>query len=176
MFFVYIKPTYSVISERKIKYEEYQNVLNKVKEIKAKRDQLSSAYANISQEDLDKLNKMIPEKFVSEYFINDVNALAARYGMSVDKMEINIPAPVEASPDGVEQPQGRFLTITAKFTLNGRYDQFVSFLKDMESSLRLIDVVGIKVSNSQVISRTGQEQKDNDILNYSVEVLTYSIR
>ncbi|MFZ2523457.1 MAG: hypothetical protein WAW92_03665, partial [Minisyncoccia bacterium] len=44
VFFMYMKPTFSVINERKEKLTEYQNVLDKVKEIKAKRDQLSSQY------------------------------------------------------------------------------------------------------------------------------------
>ena len=38
MYFIYMKPTYSVINQRQAKFAEYENVLSKVKEIKTKRD------------------------------------------------------------------------------------------------------------------------------------------
>ncbi|MFZ2523606.1 MAG: hypothetical protein WAW92_04445, partial [Minisyncoccia bacterium] len=137
---------------------------------------LSSQYGNISSTDLEKLDKMIPEKFVAEYFVNDLDAMSSRYGMKINKIDINVPASISAAADENQQNTGRFSTITGKFTLSGRYDQFLSFLKDLESSLRLIDVVSVNIVSSQNQSKPGQERISSDILNYSVEIHTYSIK
>lgn len=173
MFFVYMKPTYSKISERKMKYEEYETVLNKVKEIKDKRDALSAKYNSVSQEDLDKLTKMIPEKLVPEYFANDLNAMASRNGMRISQIDVSAPQTV---PEGVTQeaPIGgdKFVPTTARFTVSGRYEQFVTFLKELESSLRLMDVTAVSIK-----SAGANKDRPSDItLSYSLEVRTYSVK
>lgn len=173
MYFVYISPTLTKISERSAKYSEYTDVLNKVNEIKNKRDALSAKYNSVSEGDLDKLNKMIPQTFVPEYFANDLNAMAARSGMRISQIDIGAPAPratgvVEEAPvDG-----NKFVTTTARFTVSGRYEQFINFLKELESSLRLVDVISLSIK-----SAGSSTNRPNDVtLSYSLEVKTYSLK
>lgn len=173
MYFVYISPTFTKISERNAKYTEYKDVLNKVNEIKNKRDALSAKYNSVSPDDLDKLNKMIPQTFVPEYFANDLNAMASRSGMRISQIDIGAPASrasgvVEETPiDG-----NKFITTTAMFTVSGRYEQFINFLKELESSLRLVDVTSLSIK-----SAGSNNNRPSDVsLSYSLEVKTYSLK
>lgn len=169
-YFFYTKPTLEVISLKKAKLDEYNTVLNKVKEIKVKREDLEAKYQNISEDDLNKLDKMIPAQFVSEYFINDLNALSSRYGMKITEMTITVPNNGEGSIDDSQAATEKLKVITAKFTISGRFDQLVSFLKDLETSLRIVDVIGLSIGGKDSSS------KDSQILNYSLEVKTYSLK
>lgn len=165
-YFFYIKPELAIISSKQQKYTEYKNVLDKVKEIREKREALASKYGSISSDDLAKLDKMIPKEFVSEYFVNDLNALSSRYGMKISQLNLTLPVPVEGS---VDQTQQSLSTITAKFTLTGTYDQLLLFLRDIESSLRIIDVMSLSV-------KTKGDERNNIVLDYSIEVKTYSLK
>lgn len=170
-YFFYIKPTFSVISQKKAKFQEYENVLNKVKEVKVKTDELSSKYSNISEDELNKLDKMIPDKFVSEYFVNDLNTLAGRYGMKISQVGINIPVPIEGALDDTSD-NGGYKTIIAKFVISGRYDQLISFLKDVETSLRIMDVTSLSAKAGNV----DKAKNDEMILDYAIEIKTYSLK
>lgn len=177
MYFFYIKPTYDVIQTRRAKFVEYQTVLNKVKEIKSIRDELSTKYGNISEQDLNKIDKMIPGKFIPEYFVNDLNGIATKFGMKVNQMEINIPPASSVPTDSVLDGGVKYSTVTAKFNLTGTYDQFLMFLKDVESSLRIVDVIGFSVRSKGVSEKDKQVvDTSGGVLDYTVEVKTYSLK
>lgn len=169
-YFFYVKPTMGVIAQKQAKLDEYNTVINKVKEIKVKREELETRYQNITEEDLNKLDKMIPAQFVSEYFVNDLNSVSSRYGMKISEMNITVPMNEEGTQDDTQAATEKLKVITAKFTLSGRFDQLLSFLKDLESSLRIIDVVNLSIGGKDASS------KDNQILSYSFEVKTYSLK
>lgn len=171
-YFVYIKPTIAVINQKKAKFQEYENVLNKVKEVKIKTEELSSKYSNISEDELSKLDKMIPEKFISEYFVNDLNAMAGRYGMRITQININVPLPIEGAVDDSQTDGGGYKTIIAKFVLSGKYDQLLSFLKDLETSLRIMDVTNLSVKAAPADKTKGDDQN----LDYTLEIKTYSLK
>ena len=76
MYFVYIAPTLSDINLKSEKKAEYENVLGRVKELKQQRDSLSTKYNNVDRSDIEKLNMIIPSKFDTTYFSNDLDAIA----------------------------------------------------------------------------------------------------
>jgi uncharacterized membrane protein YqhA len=63
-----------------------------------------------------------------------------------------------------------------KFTVTGKYESFLSFLKDLEQNLRVVDVKSIdfKVPNS-IVSSSGKVT-DTDIYDYSLEIQTYWLK
>ncbi len=174
MFFIYMKPEYEYIKVRQAKLDEYNDVLNKVQKIKAKRDELSSKYSSISQSDLDRMNKMIPKNFSSEHFVNDVTALAVKHNMKISHMTVNIPIVSNTgSTDTLIAQGGSIVNVTTKFNLEGTYSQFLSFLKDLETNLRLVDVTGLVVRST---GGTEKSSEEDAILDYQVDATTYALR
>lgn len=168
MYFMYISPTIADIQIKREKKSEYTNVLEKVRELKEQRDSLSTTYNSIPIADLEMLNKIIPTKFDPVYFSNDINAMSSKYGMAI--REVRIEYPPSAGIIDAQVGEKNYKTIKVQMVLGGRYEQFLSFLKDLETSLRLIDVVDLNVT-------AGGYTRGQDInLDYTLEVQTYSLQ
>lgn len=169
MYFVYISPTISDIKVKNIKKSEYENVISKVQEIKKMRETLSTRYNNITPENMDMLNKIIPEKFDSVVFAHNLNSMSSKYGMLIRDVKVNYSAP-RGDVAEAQIAEKNYKTISAKVRLSGKYDQFLSFLKDLESSLGLMDVVDLNVRT--LSNRRGEEAN----LDYNLEIHTYALQ
>ncbi|HEY0220606.1 MAG TPA: type 4a pilus biogenesis protein PilO [Candidatus Paceibacterota bacterium] len=171
MYFVYIKDELVTISEKKSKYGEYQSVLNTVKDTKTLKDTLSSAYTSISPADLEKLEKMIPSRFDSILFANDLNTLSIKNGLKMDRVKTDYKNPESTGIEEVQVGNGIYKTITVNFHVVGTYDSLISFLKDLEISLRLIDVVNITI-----VPASSDKKTSNFVIDYEIEAKTYSLK
>ncbi len=169
MYFMYISPMISDISIERAKKAEYTRVLSSTKELKDKRDSLTASYNEISQENLALLNKIIPTDFDSAVFANDVSSIASRNGITVMDLKVDVARTRERNlaDDGTAS---NYRIVTTNMRVSGPYDRFVSFLKDLESSLQLIDVVNLNIT-----STTGQRPTDLKF-EYKLEINTYSLQ
>lgn len=167
-YFVYIKPMSAEIRGLNAKKDEYNNILDRVKEINEKRDAVSMEYDTISQEELDRLNKIIPEKIDSTILSNDVSSIARKYGMSLKEFKVvnngNANQIVESNSSET------YKTTTVTMKLSGQYNQFLSLLEEMEYGLNLIDVTNLIIKQG---SETNNLQAQMD---YTLEFKTYSLR
>src|SRR3990167_2596777 len=78
LYFLYISPTITDVQALRDQKAEYTNVLEKVQEIKEMRDAVSATYNNIPSADLNRLSKIVPERFNSTLLANDLNNLASK--------------------------------------------------------------------------------------------------
>jgi Tfp pilus assembly protein PilO len=169
MYFLYISPTALEIKSLAVKKAEYDNVLEKAREIKAKRDAVLADYNSITEDEITRLNKIVPSNFDSVLFVNDLNAAAGKYGMVVQDYKTN--EPEANNREGITEPTSEvYRTTTVTFKLVGPYSQFIKFLNDIESSLRLIDLTSLAVAPIK------DKNPRVDSLEYVLEVKTYSLR
>ncbi len=170
MYFFYISPSIVEVQTLGAKVTEYNNVLAKSKELANQRDTVLTAYNSISETDVERLNKVIPDTFDAVVFANDINSIASRYGVSLKDFKVNEPTAQVRDQIINTQTNQLYKTVAVTLTVVGPYDGFVSFLKNVESSLRLVDVGSLSVK-----SATGP-RATNGSLEYSLEVYTYSLR
>jgi Tfp pilus assembly protein PilO len=149
-----------------LKKAEYLNVIEKTKELKLKRDAAIATLNSIPATDLERLGKIIPSQFDGVMFLNDANALATKYSLKITAFTAN--KPDTASRDATISQQ--YITNTIKMTVTGSYSQFVKFLKDIETSLQLFDVVNLSIDSAVAKSPT-----DNN-LEYKLDINTYSLK
>ena len=174
MYFVYIKPEMATISEKRAHYTEYKKVIDEVQEIKAKREQLSAQYNSISPTDIDKINKIIPEKFDPVVFANDLNALASEYGISITSIRTDYSVANDKITDDTQVGDNPYRIIVVGFHVRGEYGKFLSFLEELETSLRLMDVTKLDIRGG---AAADPKQKSSVInLEYEVELKTYSLK
>ena len=171
MYFLYLSPTWTQISVLQAKKAEYINTLNDIKNLTNIRDSAISAYNSIPQDDIDKLSKIIPAKFDSAAFTNNISTLAARYNL-VTK-EVKTDEQTTAARDAAGNPtpdQGPFQTIKVSTKIDGTFDNFLLFLKDLESSVQLMDVVKLNVDVQK--GKTPAQ----DTLEFSLVINTYALK
>ena len=179
LYFVYISPTWTGIAEQKIKRDEYLNVVSKSEELRAKRDEVLATYNSISESDIARLNKLVPAKFNDVLFLNDLNAMATRYSLAVSNVKIDVPkdnANISNSSAPVVSV-GTYKTITVTLSLKGDYAEFGRFLRELESSLQLMDVASLSVKSSGGSSSGSGVQKVSDnSYEYVMEIHTYALK
>jgi Tfp pilus assembly protein PilO len=151
------------------KKQEIEKVLNRVKEIKEKRDSILDEYNAISVEDIEKLNKIIPETINSVEIFNDLASAGAGYGLTVQEYKADEDNSNQNSvSETVSDLPYKKTKLTIKFT--GPYSQFVGFLEKIESSLRIIDI------NSLSIKQGSSSDRGPVTLDYVLEANVYSLR
>ena len=170
MYFIYISPSVSEVKALSLKKANYDEVLLKSRELKAQRDDVLIDYNNISLANINKLNKIIPEIFNSVLFANDVNALASRNNLVVKDFKVDPQRTEDRELMLSQQNKNPYKTTVVTFRLVGQYGQFVRFLVDIESNLRIADVTKLSIRTVG-----GQRSTDNS-LEYLLEINTFSLR
>ncbi|MBA3733410.1 type 4a pilus biogenesis protein PilO [Patescibacteria group bacterium] len=169
MYFAYIAPTTTEIKVLRENKVAYDNLILKSAELKKKRDSVLQLYNSIPEENISKLNKIIPETFNPVIFANDLNSMVSGYGLTIKDFKTN-ETKTEVRDTLINQPKNQFYKTTAvSFRVEGSYDQFLKFMKDVESSLHLMDVVGLS------LRPTGNAGK-SDNFEFNLDVYTYSLR
>lgn len=175
MYFYYIKPELVVVNNKRVEYSKYKSAINEIKEVTALRDDLASKYESIPADDLNKLDKIIPEKFDPVIFANEINTLTSKYSLKVTGLRIEYQVNDEGGVnDNTEIGDITYRTITSSFSVSGDYNTLFTFLKELESSLRLLDVTGLLVKSGVSTDSTGKNSKI--IFTYDIKLKTYSLK
>lgn len=178
VFFGYINPTYGAltgkaelkersISELKEEAKRYDDALTKTREIEKKRTGLLEKYNAIPLADRERLEKLLPDHIDSVRLIIDVNNIASQYGMTLRNITLTeSDGQSPAASANAIGPQGqRYVAVGLRFGVGGSYDDFRAFLRDLEQSLRVVDVQTLSFGSG----------KEADEYSYSVTLATYKL-
>lgn len=196
LFLGYINPTYTAdtgslentkksVKELQVEEKDYQDAINKTKEIERIRDSLNDKFKTIQKSDVDKLSKLLPDHIDSVRLIIDINNIANRFGMSLrnislsvsgaEKVKTTTPASQTSevrapgnSATGIIGPDDKkFGSAQLTFSVFGSYENFAQFLREMERSLRIVDVTSLSFKASGSTESFGAGSKANNFLNTS---------
>jgi Tfp pilus assembly protein PilO len=145
LFYLYIDPTYTEIKVLRAEEATLNTALSRALELQSTRDQLISRYNTFSPEDLARLEKLLPDHVDNVRLVLDMDSLASQYGMRVRNVAIEkqddkkkTTRTKQVGPD-----ERTYESMVLSFTVTGDYSTFRSFLKDLEQSLRLVDVESV---------------------------------
>lgn len=162
LFFGYIDPTYSSIRERTQEEALFDSALNNTKELQALRDELRSKYNTFSTSDLDRLVKMVPNNVDNVRLVRDIDGIASKYGMSLYNTVVGV---IETDTSRVSVSDSGYGSVLLTFSVTGPYKTFLNFLKDLEKSLRIVDVVEVTFVSSE-----------KDLYEYRISLQTYWLK
>ena len=164
IFFIYIDPTYTHVKVLLAQESQYDEALSRAKELQGVRDQLLVRYNTFSQNDLTRLQKLLPDHVDNVRLILDLDSMASRYGMRVRNVSVDTgnsgagqkttrtaPAqgaiapgsPLAVSSQQLGSTSQTYESVVLSFSVSGSYDTFRQYLGDLEKSLRIADVTGI---------------------------------
>ncbi len=182
LFFV-VNPTYADIKQLSTDVNAYNVALSHSTDLQKTRDSLVDKYKNIKQEDRDRLERFLPNTANNIKFILEIERVANLHSMPINNIKFEAPKSqdttdpktgatiVAASDPTATRPYGSF---PIEFTTEGNYDTFVSFLKDIEHNLRLVDIKS--VSFSVPPPATKGTIGDPNIYTYTLKVETYWLK
>lgn len=149
-FFLFINPNYLELRDLKLKEGSYNEALANSKKLLEKRTFLLERYSQFAPEDLSRLNKLLPDNVDNIRLIIEIDEMAVNNGMSQLKNVKYDNLKEEKATTGpaknLRVEKSDYETFTLNFSVDGIYDDFVTFLRDLEKSLRIVDIDSISFS------------------------------
>ena len=181
IYLTYTQGVVSDISSVKSVNNQYYSAINSAEKLIAVRDQVLKSYNNISANDRDRIDKMIPNTVDNIRLIINLNSIALQHGFSLkgitavnnntsagspSNSQFGAASPLGAaagSPLSINAPT--LDTVAVSFTITAPYQQFISFMQDLEASLRIMDMTHLTVSAN-----------DTGTYDFGVQLTTYWLR
>lgn len=179
VFIVYTNPAYRNITSIQQQIAEYDAGLDKARELQELKRSLLARYNTFSGEQLDRLSRMLPDHVDNVRLVLDLDNMATRYGMAIQNVVINRPdeKSKEATVIGALSEQAKkYESLTMQFTTRATYGDFVRFLEDLESSLRLVDLVALSIDPEGASLNSDKKEQQEPVYRFAVTVRTYWLK
>jgi len=182
LFFLYVKPTFSgPIAATRTQIASYNDALAAADRFQQKEAQLTQQRAQIPADSLARLNDFLPDGVDNVQLILDLDALAARSGITLSDFNTTgnntttgtTPTATPTAPASTIPTLGQQAlssgdptdSLSLTFKATGTYSAFRTFLAGMENSLRPLDVTDLQVT-----------QSDTGVYSYAVTTRIYWLR
>ncbi len=185
------KPIYEEALIMKDEADAYAAALDNSASLQKERDRLTTKYNSFSPDDVAKLEKMLPNTVDNIQLILEIQEEASKRGIIVKNVEFEPEqfaeqgtatvagdgTPIENTRDTSRravssEDNADFEAFELEFSVEGSYQDFVSFMKLMERSLRLVDINSIAFT-------PGTSEKDKvytDDYKYLFRINTYRLK
>lgn len=164
---------------------QYSTAIASAMQLLSVRDKVLNDFNNISETDRGRLAKLLPANVDNIRLVIDLNNIALQHGFSLKGITAQTDAGGPGAPAAPARPPVAsggapaaipasaastiatpvLSTVTVSFSLSAPYQQFQSFLQDLESNLRIMDITQLSVASS-----------DNGIYDWTVQLKTYYLR
>lgn len=179
LFFFYTKPAYDSVKAIQSHIAEYDQALDKAAELQRLKQSLLSRYNSFSPVDVDRLHKLLPDHVDNVRLVLDLDTLANQHGFALQNVVINAPgAAAGASADAQAQAAAKigpnrqtYDSLTLRFATSGTYTRFVDFIKALEDSLRIVDLVDLTMDPDSSVG-PGSEP----VYRYDITLRTYWLK
>lgn len=179
VFVFFTNPLYGDVKVLRERSSSYESALGNAKNLQAVRDDLLTKYNGFSQENISRLQKLIPDNVDNIRLILEIQGIASNYGMQIKNVKYdakaaagvtsNVPQNAAASR---EQSVG-YGTFDMEFSTEGSYTNFVNFVRDIEQSLRIVDITSVTFSS---IDGINPQNIANNVYKYDFKIKTYWLK
>lgn len=129
--YYFIFPSYENLKVLEKENEALLAVVDEMKGLVDKKNELYDLYNSVSEGDRKKINELVPSNpKLAEYLVK-LDILTSRNGVSFSSVNFG-------DPSGA--PDAPYMTSVLSLALSGSYETFKIFLKDLEKYVRIIDV------------------------------------
>lgn len=146
LFFFWTKPYYTQIKDLESQKESMGQVIDNAQKIQKSRDAIMEEYNNIPEENLAKLNKIVPNYPDSIRFIIELQNIVSESGMLLKGIDANISLEEKEFDDKQEE---LYKVMNFSLKVSGSYNSFYSLLRKLETNLHLMDVKSVSFSSSE---------------------------
>lgn len=163
VFFTY--PEYTKVSQLQAEINQYEEAHDRYSQFEAELERKLAIKNNRPMADNEKLDTLIPAKVDDAELLVILDALTSKHNLLFGNIKTESGEAVLGDDEMEEGGQSDELASTdISFEVIGTYEQFKSFLMDMEQSLNLFEVTNIDLT-----AGGGQFQQ------YSVQVRSYAL-
>jgi Tfp pilus assembly protein PilO len=156
LFALYTNPAYQGTKGLQSQVTALDDALSKAKELKSRRDELLSKRKTFSTENIQKLERLLPDNVDNIRFVIEINNIAARHDLSLQNVSLGAISDAKTTRSKLSVgPSGDAIgSVEIGFSLTATYDDFLIFLQDLEHSLRIVDVENISFQSKDTLKDT----------------------
>lgn len=166
IFFGYVAPTWSgSISEARATIKANNKALAAATTYATQQNELAAARNAISSSDIARLETLLPNSVDNVGLILDLNALAARSGITLSNVDVLTNAAAVGSANAAARAANPVGSVDLSLSAVGTYTALQSFLAGVERSQRLLDVRDLVVKGS-----------DTGVYTYQMKITIYWLR
>jgi len=149
----------------------YSDLIEEKRELVSKTEQLKQAY-NSKQEDIKKVYYVLPKEKQIPELIVQFEALASGNGLILEDLSIQEKKRAQKTKKEEEQRTSEVIlqeveTLKISLKVTGTYSSFESFLKTLESNVRIMDIQDINFNSKE------NKQEENLFIDFDVELEAY---
>jgi len=163
IFVFYINPEYQLIKLLQTDISGYEKAFSKSNEVLQKRGELQAKYKQFATSDLESIKKLLPDHVDNVQLILDINGVARENNMLISKIRIDEDKAASTAKIGPDNKL--YSSILVSFKTKSDYAKFITFIKDLEQSLRLVDITSLSF-----------KVDPKNITEYSVTIRTYWLK
>lgn len=158
-----LKPSIQVLQKE---HDEYQKALADSFSVNEIRNNLSTKKQNFDKLKMERLEDLLPDNIDNIKLVIDIKNIAQNpmNGNLVLK-NIKLNNTTGTDPKKIGSDNSKYGTVGLSFSVTSSYDNFNNFLKDLEKSLRLVDITDLSVTGS-----------DTGLYDFSVTLKTYWLK
>ena len=170
LFVFFTNPTYQGTKGVRAEVEAYNDALTKSQELRRMRDEKVAAFNTFSPEEKSRLESILPDNVDNIHLIIDINNIAARHGLSLKNVSLGTisDSATARSALSVGASGSAVGSVDLGFGFTASYEGFLTFLEDLQHSLRVMDIEKISFSS-------GSENKTGEY-EFSLSIRTYWLR
>lgn len=173
IFLWYTRPTYDTVKVQQAQIARYDEALTKAAELQELKQSLLARYNSFDPNQVARLQKFLPDNVDNIGLILDLNNLASQHGMSLENVDVSGGGPTNptSAPTTIGATPLKYDSITLRFTTHSTYANFEQFLRDVESSLRIADLVSLSITGSGAAGSSASR-----IYQYQIALRTYWLK
>lgn len=190
--FVLANPIYSNIRKIKSDIVVYDTALSNATNLQKTRDTLLKNYKSISKDDAERLNHFIPNTVDNIQLILQIQKIAQKYSLVLRNIKFDSPTSdkntqnqqqksINVSSTKDSLPYGEF---NLEFSVDAKYGDFKSFVKDLEYNIRLLNIKNISFNVPAQSDKTVKpydpnspfEINDPNVYSYALKIETYWLK
>lgn len=153
--FFYLKPAWNEFKSLRKESDNLSNISAELDELIENRDDLVNSINTVSKEDLERVNRALPEGPRSADFLVLLEAIGKRHSVVLRRVDLIGTDAAEVPPAGGGQPRPGVSIPKAPQNTSGiqefpftleittTYETLKSFVNDLEHNLRIIDILAI---------------------------------
>jgi len=181
--FWYSWPAYQETNEINSDIEEFETALDQVNEIQQIRDNLLGQYNEIPESNLYVVDRILPNELNTVRMLIELDQIAISSGLSVSDISFSNRSDQVTDISQGDQPVGPqtpYESAELSFSVSGSYDDALAFIRNIERSTRLIDILELSISNQseeeqegQTVAPSEQTAPLGDNISFSITGKTY---
>ncbi len=148
LFYTFINPQYQNTKVLAESVDKNKEVIEDISALEKARDQLLKKYQTIPETEIENVKKLLPDNVDTVRLAMDLDTIGAKYGVSVNQLTVSTEEK-ENNTSVVDTSTAPYGKVLVTFSVIASYSDFMQFIQDVESNLRITDIREISFKSAE---------------------------